>query len=71
MPPDTAAIIQDLTELIAAIDRRSPHLERRGESDIVNAARELRAQACSRIAELNDTVGAPTGGRPGATMHVR
>ena len=52
MTRDDLAVIRDLTELVAAIDRRSPQLERSGEAAIVDAARELRVQARARIAEL-------------------
>jgi hypothetical protein len=51
MTRDDLAVIRHLTELVAAIDRRSPQLERGGEAAIVEAARELRAQARARIAE--------------------
>ena len=49
---DSLAIIKDLTELIEAIDRRSPQLQRRGEQTIADAATQLRTQARARIAEL-------------------
>lgn len=49
---DSLAIIQDLTELIEAIDRRAPQLERSGESSIANAAARLRSEARARIIEL-------------------
>ena len=52
MNRDPLAIVQDLAELIEAIDRRSPQLQRSGESDIVEAATRLRVQAQTRIAEL-------------------
>lgn len=52
MNRDSLAIIQDLAELIEAIDRRSPQLQRSGESDIVEAATRLRVQARARISEL-------------------
>jgi hypothetical protein len=49
---DTPAIIQDLSELIEAIDRRSPQLQRSGEAAILHAAQVLRVQAAARLAEL-------------------
>ena len=48
----TQAIIDDLRELIAALDRRVPRLERGGESDIVHDAEALKHAALRRIAEL-------------------
>lgn len=53
MERDPLAIIQDLTELIEAIDRRSPQLQRSGESDIADAAMRLRVQAQDRIEQIN------------------
>ena len=44
--------IHDLRELIDAIDRRLPQVERSGEAVIAGAARVLRNEALSRIAEL-------------------
>lgn len=52
MSRDPLAIVQDLAELIEAIDRRSPQLQRSGESEIVDAAARLRVQAEARISEL-------------------
>ena len=46
------SVLADLKELIAAIDRRVPHLERQGEHRIVQEAAALRRQAAERIAEL-------------------
>ena len=48
----TLATIRDLMELIDAIDRRAPQLQRTGESEIATAALRLRVQASARIAEL-------------------
>jgi hypothetical protein len=42
-----------LAELIAAIDRRLPQVQRSGESVIANAAVRLRMEAEKRIAELD------------------
>jgi hypothetical protein len=52
MNRDPRAIVQDLTELIEAIDRRSPQLQRSGEAAIVEAATRLRLEAQVRISEL-------------------
>ena len=45
-------LIEDLRELVAALDRRVPRLERKGERDIARDATALRAEALRRIAEL-------------------
>ena len=44
--------IQLLRELIEALDRRVPHMERTGELQIARDAAVLRAQALKRIAAL-------------------
>jgi len=49
------AIVQ-LVELIAAIDRRLPQVERSGEAAIANAAMRLRIEATKRIVELEAEV---------------
>jgi hypothetical protein len=54
--PPTAALqqrmIDDLLELISALDRRVPRLEATGELDIASDAAKLRDKALQRIAEL-------------------
>ena len=45
-------MIRDLYELISALDRRVPRVERSGESAIARDARPLRAEAAKRIADL-------------------
>ena len=45
------ALLRQLSELIAALDARVPHLERMGETRIADDARALRAKACERIAD--------------------
>jgi hypothetical protein len=50
--PDRSRTLHDLRELIAALDRRVPHVERAGESAIARTAAALRAEAVKRIAEL-------------------
>jgi hypothetical protein len=41
-----------LRELIAALDRRVPHVERLGEVDIARAATALKKKALQRLATL-------------------
>jgi len=45
-------LARTLEELIAALDRRIPHLEREGEAEIVDEAAILRKKAIERLAEL-------------------
>ena len=45
-------LVHDLRELIAALDRRVPRLEREGERDIAHDAKALKRAALNRIAEL-------------------
>ena len=52
-------IVHDLRELIAALDRRVPRLEREGELDIVHDAETLRRAALRRIAELDPPPSVP------------
>ena len=52
-------LLRDLLELVAALDRRVPRLEREGERDISRDARGLRSAALKRIAELERSLGAP------------
>lgn len=49
---DPRSVIRDLNELIDAIDRRLPQVQRSGEAAIANAAMRLRIEARARIAEL-------------------
>jgi hypothetical protein len=44
--------IQELRELIAALDRRVPQVQRAGELSIARAAAELKARALRRIEDL-------------------
>ena len=46
------SIVSELVELIAALDRRVPHLERANETSIARDAAALKARALKRIAEL-------------------
>jgi hypothetical protein len=45
--------VRGLLDLIAALDRRVPHVERAGEVAIARDAAELKARALRRIAELD------------------
>jgi len=49
---DRARKLRHLHELIAALDRRVPHVERLGEIEIAREGRALREKALQRIAEL-------------------
>lgn len=53
-------IIRELRELIEALDRRVPRVERVGEVEIARAATGLRVEALRRIEELEREVAAPT-----------
>ena len=54
------SLLHDLLELVAALDRQVPRLEREGEHDIARDAQGLRRAALKRIAELERTVSIPT-----------
>ena len=45
-------IVRELHELIAALDRRVPQVQRAGEASIAKAASGLRAEALKRIDEI-------------------
>ena len=47
-------LLRALQELVQALDRRIPHVERAGEATIAADARRLRAEASARIALLQD-----------------
>jgi hypothetical protein len=49
---DLEATLIQLVELIEAIDRRLPQVERAGESAIADAAERLRIEATKRVAEI-------------------
>ena len=51
-PDDRTVMLRHLRQLIAAIDRRVPHIERAGEIAIAQDAAALREKALARIAEL-------------------
>ncbi len=48
--------IRHVRELIAALDRRLPRIERAGESDIARDAAALKKKALERLAELQASV---------------
>jgi hypothetical protein len=48
----TARVIAELSELIRALDRRVPQIERAGELHIAQDAAKLRSEALDRINEL-------------------
>ena len=50
-----AQIVRELEELVAALDRRVPHVERVGEVAIAAAAAALRSEAVKRIRALEGT----------------
>ena len=52
VPRLTRTLVQDLQELVEAIDRRVPRLERDGERAIARDAAALRLEALKRIGEL-------------------
>jgi hypothetical protein len=54
MPLTTAELQRELRELISALDRRVPHMERAGEAVIARDAALLREQATRRLAELEE-----------------
>ena len=47
-----ADVAAQLAELIAAIDRRLPQVQRAGEASIANAAVRLRLEAAKRLEEI-------------------
>lgn len=51
-PVRTREILGDLQQLIAALDRRVPQLERIGEADIARDAAELRKRALDLISRI-------------------
>jgi hypothetical protein len=51
-PETRQRMIDDLRELITALDRRVPRLAATGELDIASDAAKLRDKALERIAEL-------------------
>lgn len=56
-------LVRELHELIAALDRRVPRLERAAESSIAGDAAALKAKALKRLEELQDTARRTESGR--------
>lgn len=54
---DRERIVAELRELVEALDRRGPHVERLGEVGIAREAAALRNEAAKRLGEL--TLGPP------------
>ena len=54
--PAASELIVELRQLIDALDRRVPRLERSGEADIARDAAALRAEALARIAVLEKSL---------------
>jgi hypothetical protein len=52
---DRTTLMRHLRELIEALDRRVPHLERTGEIRIARDAAGLKKKALERLARLSDT----------------
>jgi hypothetical protein len=57
-PKSHDQLVRDLTDLIAALDRRVPHIDRHGEIEIAQDAAELRRKAQTRLDELTSPGGA-------------
>ena len=58
--PKTVRIIRELRELVVALDRRVPQVERVGEVEIARAAAGLRIEALRRIEDLEGEMAAAT-----------
>ena len=52
IPFSSRTVLDDLRELVAALDRRVPQLDRKGERDIARDAAALRTEAMKRILEI-------------------
>ena len=59
-------VLDDLRELIVALDRRVPQLERAGEIDIARDAAALRDEALRKIAVLESELKPEGAASPGA-----
>ena len=53
---DRTTLMRHLRELIEALDRRVPHLERTGEIRIARDAATLKKKALERLARLSETI---------------
>jgi hypothetical protein len=49
-------VLRELHELLDALDRRVPRMERAGEVEIADAAAALRAKALARIREIESVL---------------
>lgn len=56
-----ALSVRTLLELVSALDRRVPQVQRAGEAAIASAAATLRAAALDRVKELDPEYGKPGG----------
>jgi len=54
----SSELVRELQELVEALDRRVPRVERAGEAAIARAAASLRAAAVKRLDELAKEKGA-------------
>jgi hypothetical protein len=63
-------LLDDLRELVSALDRRVPRLEREGERAIARDADGLRRAALKRIAELEGNMPVPGERRMTATFRA-
>jgi hypothetical protein len=57
-PKSLEKLVRDLTDLIAALDRRVPQIDRLGEVEIATDAAELKRKAQARLDELTSRGGA-------------
>lgn len=58
-PPAAAELLAALQEIVEALDRRIPHVERASEPEIAADAKRLRAGALQRIAVLRRELSGP------------
>ena len=63
VPRPDRTLVEDLRELVEAIDRRVPRLEREGERVIARDAAALKVEAMKRIEEL-EAEAAPANAAP-------
>ena len=68
---DRTRKLRHLRELIAALDRRVPHVERLGEIEIARQGHALRENALQRIAELEASLETSQTQEPLAAGHSR
>lgn len=63
-------IVRALRELIAALDRRTPYVERAGEAAIARDAASLKARALKRIEALELEAASDESGTPRAAHTI-